>query len=322
MFQLRKRQRPAFTVLAPIVVLVAATGLMAALAAGTGGAAAHAATMNAGDPGTTVVGGHAASEPYPAMASLQTARRGNPDFHFCAASLVSGMYAVTNAHCVTFLDGTPRPAASLHVRIGSHNRLDGGVVVGVAAVLPHASWDWATGPNPVADIALLKLDGFVQLQPIEVAPRLARRGAVARILGWGVTEPSGQAPDIPIMLQELDTRVIASHRCAGGLISAGEICVDNPHGTDGACYGDSGGPVMQKVTANRWQAVGGASRSATDQPFCGVAPTIYTSYPYYRTWMYDVMRTGVVPPAAPGQEPTPPVPGTVNSLQWGIPDPL
>ncbi len=301
--------------------LLTAALLVAALAASTDAASAHATADDDGI-GTNVVGGHPATEPYPAMASLQTTRRGDPNFHFCAAILVSRMWAVTNAHCVTTPDGNVRPAALLHLRIGSHSRIDGGVVAGVSAVLPHASWDWATGPNPVADIAMLKLDRFVQLQPIEVASRLGRRSAVTRILGWGVTEPSGQAPDIPIDLQELDTRLVAPQRCTAGFISAGEICVNNPHGTDGACYGDSGGPALQKVTANRWQVVGGASRTATNEPFCGTAPTVYTDHTYYRNWMYQVMRTGTVPPPAPGEEPTPPQPSNVNSLLWGIPTDL
>ncbi len=302
--------------------IVAAAVLAITLATGTGVASAQVAPgTDDGGVGVTVVGGHPATEPYPAMASLQTTHRGDPNFHFCAATLVSRMWAVTNAHCVTSPDGGVMPAALLHLRIGSHSRLDGGAVAGVSAVLPHASWDWATGPNPVADIAMLKLDRFVPMQPIEIAPRLGRRSAPTRLLGWGVTEPSGQAPDIPVDLQELDTRILPPQRCTAGFISAGEICVNNPHGTDGACYGDSGGPLLQKVTANRWQVVGGASRG-TAEPFCGTAPTVYTDHTFYRTWIYTVMRTGAVPPPAPGQEPTPPQPSSVDALRWGTPSDL
>jgi len=298
--------------------LFAALILAATLTTGTGVASAQVTPDDDGGVGITVVGGHPATEPYPAMASLQTDHRGDPNFHFCAASLVSRTWAVTNAHCVTSPTGAVMPAAALHLRIGSHSRVDGGVVTGVTAVLPHASWDWATGPNPVADIAMLKLDRFAQTQHIEIAPRPARRAAPTRLLGWGVTEPSGHAPDIPVELQELDTRLLAPQRCTGGFISAGELCVNNPHGTDGACYGDSGGPLLQKVTARRWQLIGGASRG-TAEPFCGTAPSVYTDHTYYRPWIYEVMRTGAVPPPAPGEEPTPPQPGGVNTLRWGKP---
>ncbi len=239
-----------------------------------------------------IVGGHAASQSYPGMASLQVEAPGDPDFHICGAFLVSRLYVATNAHCVTDFDGYPIDPELLHLRIGSHDRLDGGVVATVAQVLPHAEWDWATGDDRVADIALLRLDSYVQLQPFEVAPRLAQSGAVTRLLGWGSTEPSGEGP-APLQLQELDTKLVRADKCANTGITAGEICVYNPNKTDGPCYGDSGGPALQKVNSNRWSAVGSTSRGTSF--WCGEGPAIYTDLTYYRAWMYEVMRTGAVP---------------------------
>lgn len=167
-------------------------------------------------------------------------------------------------------------------------------MVNVAQILPHAEWDWATGDDRVADIALLRLDGYVQLQPFEVATRLAQSGAVTRLLGWGSTEPSGEGP-APLRLQELDTRLVGSDKCASAGITAGEICVYNPNKTDGPCYGDSGGPALQKVNSNRWSVVGSTSRGTSF--WCGEGATVYTDLTYYRPWMYEVMRTGTVPAA-------------------------
>jgi hypothetical protein len=42
------------------------------------------------------------------------------------------------------------------------------------------------------------------------------------------------------------------------------------------------------------QLVGGASRA--DAPYGGVAPTVYTSTPEFRQWIYDIARG--VPAAA------------------------
>ncbi|GIJ49790.1 serine protease [Virgisporangium aliadipatigenens] len=273
---------------------------------------AYAATPD-GDVSVDVVGGHVATEPYPAMASLQIATPDNPHQHICGATLVSRQWAVTNAHCVTAPSGAVMPPQMIHLRIGSHDRTTAGEYVGVTAVLPHAEWDWATGTNRVADIAMIRLDRYVQLQQIEIATRLQRGRAVARVLGFGTTEPAGDG-DLPTMLQELDTRLVPDGRCTAGGISEGEICVNNVHGTDGICYGDSGGPVMQR-TQGRWQLIGGASRGTTDDG-CGTGPAIFTDTTYYRTWMFDVMRTGKVPPAAPGAAPAPPSTATAATRSW------
>lgn len=259
-----------------------------------------------------IVGGHAASEPYPGMASLQMDILDDPDFHVCGATLVSRLYAVTNAHCVTTWDGTAADPSLFHLRIGSHNRLEGGVSVGVEAVLPHADWDWGTGNNTVADIALLKLDDYVQLQPFEIAPHLAKGNAVTRLLGWGSTEPSGEGP-APLNLQELDTTLAKSGKCADAGITAGEICVKNKNETDGPCFGDSGGPALQKVGSNRWSAVGSTSRMGAE--WCGEGNVIYTDLTYYRKWMYGVMRTGVVPASTATAKPT----SKSTRYHWALP---
>jgi len=276
-------------------LIAAITGavLLGVLATAGPAAAAGDQPSPSGTVGTDIVGGHQASQAYPAMASLQLGHNGDPNWHICGAYLVSHLYAAVNAHCVTsFPDGAALPPELFHLRIGSANRLSGGVVVHVTQILPHADWNWAAGPGPVSDIALLRLDTYVQLQPFEIAPRLHDRSTV-RLLGWGVTEPSGEGP-LPLDLQELNTRLVPAEQCAAAGITAGEICVGNPNGTDGACYGDSGGPALQHAGTRRWAAIGGASRETT--PFCGTGPAVYTDATYFRNWMYQVMRTGQVPP--------------------------
>jgi secreted trypsin-like serine protease len=272
-----------------VVALLIFTLLLASLASSGATAAPISPSSNVTP---YIVGGHAASEPYAGMASLQMDIFDDPAFHICGATLVSRRYAVTNAHCVTNLDGSVVDPSLFHLRVGSHNRLEGGVSVGVSEILPHADWDWGIGDNPVADIALLRLDDYVQLQPFEIATRLAKRDAVTRLLGWGNTEPSGEGP-APLNLQELDTKLAQPQKCADAGITAGEICVQNLNGTDGPCFGDSGGPALQKVGSNRWSVVGSTSR--TSAAWCGDGNVIYTDLTYYRKWMYKVMRTGVVP---------------------------
>jgi secreted trypsin-like serine protease len=83
--------------------------------------------------------------------------------------------------------------------------------------------------------------------------------------------------------------------CADAAISVGEICVGNVNGNAGPCFGDSGGPALQKHD-HRWVAVGGASREST--ALCGAGPTVYTDLTDYRGWINKVTRTDRVPPAA------------------------
>src|SRR5206468_11525293 len=70
-----------------------------------------------------------------------------------------------------------------------------------------------------------------------------RRSSDLRLLGWGVTEPDGGG-SLPVMVQELDIdppAILPADRCAAGGITAGELCINNVNGTDGPCFGDSGG---------------------------------------------------------------------------------
>ncbi|MBP2323794.1 secreted trypsin-like serine protease [Kibdelosporangium banguiense] len=250
----------------------------------------------AGDVQPNIIGGHAASEPYPWMVSLQINWKGDPDFHTCGGVLLFRDQVVTNAHCVTNPPGQTVPELGWHVRVGSHNRNSGGQTAGVSKITVHPEWAWGAGApeKRVADLALLKLDRKLDLQTIELAAKPARPGDKVRLLGWGVTEPDGSGP-LPSMLQELDTTVVPAAKCAAWAISGGEICT-NPNGTDGPCAGDSGGPALKKEDG-RWKLVGGTSRGSE---WCGTDTGVYTSSPEYRQWMYDTARGVPVPiPALP-----------------------
>jgi secreted trypsin-like serine protease len=247
----------------------------------------------AGDVQPNIIGGHAASEPYPWMVSLQMKWKGDPDFHTCGGVLLFRDQVVTNAHCVTTPPGQTVPDRGWHVRVGSHNRTTGGEAAGVTTITVHPEWVWGAGApeKRVADIAVLKLDRKLNLQTIELASKPAKPGDKVRLLGWGVTEPDGSGP-LPAMLQELDTKVVPAKKCAAWGISGGEICTTNPNGTDGPCPGDSGGPALKKEDG-RWKLVGGTSRGSQ---WCGTDTGVYTSSPEYRQWIYDTARGVPAPP--------------------------
>ncbi|WP_408630191.1 S1 family peptidase [Amycolatopsis mongoliensis] len=230
---------------------------------------------------------------------------------WCGGALAFRSWVVTNAHCMTdmpaevaaavtngqhFAAGAtsiPMSDRQFSVRVGSHDRTQGGETATVTRIVVHPGWTWgATAPTD--DIAMLKLDHPVNSQPIQLAPRAAQPGDRVQLFGWGADQPDGSSANLPTQLQQLATTVVDPARCADGGQTADEICTDNPNRTDGPGHGDSGGPAVKYVHGTA-QLVGGCSRG-TSSPYPGVAPTIYTSSPDFRSWIYDTARG--VPAAA------------------------
>jgi secreted trypsin-like serine protease len=268
------------------LALVAGTLLATAVTVAPGSAAADGVH-------TDIIGGHAPSETYPWMVSLQMNWKGDLNFHTCGGVLLFRDEVVTNAHCVTDPGTRNVPALGWHVRVGSADRTTGGQTASVVKITVHPEWAWGAGApeQRVADIVVLKLDRKLELQTIELASKPAKPSDTVRLLGWGITEPDGTGP-LPIMLQELDTTVAPDKDCADAFISGGEICTVNPNGTDGPCNGDSGGPALKKEDG-RWKLVGGTSRGSSQ--WCGTSKAVYTSSPEYRQWIYDTARGVPVP---------------------------
>lgn len=290
--------------------LTAAAGVAALLLlAGTASAsAAPAQPFTAGDPVRPfIVGGEPASQRYDGMVSLQRLVRDDPNFHFCAGELITPWLVATQAHCVSRPDGTVLAPDLLHIRVGSNDRTLGGFVRQVSEVTVHPGWNWGRDPGrPVSDIARLRLLHPVIAWPMQIAPKVD--DGTTRLIGWGLTENGATAA--PHDLRQLDTRVVPAERCAAAGISAGELCVGNV-GTAGACYGDSGGPALQRGRSGQWKAIGGASRETN--PVCGQGPAVYTDLTAYAPWLLWGSLAPVTP--APG---LPTVTGTVESadLRW------
>ncbi|WP_246258090.1 S1 family peptidase [Amycolatopsis anabasis] len=294
--------------------------LGAAMAAVTTVAAGVTALAADGSPAQVqpyIIGGHPAAAAPPGITSLQydAASHGEKyiDYHTCGGALVFRGWVVTAAHCVTDppagspvahqvfgWTAPPIPTADkkFKVRVGGTNRTQGGETAWVTKIVVHPDWNWAQDPpkkpgapekRPVSDIAMLKLDHLLQQPTVQLARTPARPGDKISLYGWGETEPDSNSTTLPIQLQQLDTSVTAPSRCAESSMSAGEICTDNPSGTDGSCYGDSGGPAYKNINGVL-QLVGGASRNADQQ--CGLSPNVYTSQPDFREFIYQVARTG------------------------------
>ncbi|WP_113702760.1 trypsin-like serine protease [Nonomuraea lactucae] len=218
-------------------------------------------------PSAQIIGGVDATEPYPYMASLQSLGGG----HFCGAALIRPQWLYTAKHCVD--DEGP---GTFQARIGSHNRTSGGVVVRSAQVVLH--------PSSASDAALVRLANPVSYQPLEVASSTPI-GSPIRLLGWGaVCDPNPCAP--PTILQQLDTSILPDQSCGR---NQWELCVNNPNGWRGACYGDSGGPALIKV-AGVWQLAGGTHGGTS--AVCGQGPSFYTDAAYHKSWVEGIVGGG------------------------------
>lgn len=235
-----------------LVSLLTTAGLIAAGLAVSTPAHAYAGTD---DIGTNVVGGRPASENYSFMVYVTG----------CTGTLIKANWAVTAKHC-------PTPSS---VRVGSNNRTSGGVVVSVLRAVN----------NPSVDAKLLQLGSSVSFAPAPIPTTSGAVGTPTRIIGWGVTCPTRGCGSAPIVANELDTSIVADSRCLG-INGPFEICTNNPNGNAGACYGDSGGPQVKRVSGDsRWWLIGATSRAGNGSSTCATGPSIYVDLTSIRSWI-------------------------------------
>jgi secreted trypsin-like serine protease len=220
-----------------------------------------------------IVGGTDADQPYPFAVSLHS----STGKLFCAGALIAPSWVVTAAHCA--FDKTP-PAIS--VRAGTTDVGQGGEVAQVADIVVNPAFNTQ---SPAGDIALLRLATPVKAAPIAPATAAAP-GTATRILGWGQTCPRVNCGQIPTTLQQLDTHIVEGAKCTSVFDGTAELCTDNPGGTAGACFGDSGGPEIVR-DGDHWLLVGVTSRPGNNDPVCASAPSIYTSVVAYAPWIAE-----------------------------------
>ncbi|MDI2029106.1 serine protease [Saccharopolyspora sp. TS4A08] len=239
---------------------------------GWGGAAlAIVLTTALAPPASGIIGGHDATAEYPFMVSVL-----KDGHHYCGASLIKPDWIVTAGHCTVNLD-----PQQLSVRVGDRDRTKGEEAE-VTEVIAHPNFSYEPFHD---DVAVMKLDHPVNAQPIEVAADPGPEGTATRILGWGMTcEDGSECPDVPIVLQELDTELVADDRCSENYNPDNELCTDSPTENAQACMLDSGGPQI-KGRPGQWELIGATSRDGDANPQCATGPGIYTDLTAHRDWI-------------------------------------
>lgn len=248
-------------------------------------APAQIAPIVADDHHVTIIGGEAETKVRPWNGRLSNS---------CGASIIAERWLVTAAHCLKA--GNSRPTAT--VRLGTLKKWSGGVVKDVIKEFPHPNYPQNIKRNKRYDIGLIKINSPYTGGHVQLANKRYADGTKTRIIGWGaVKENEDGTLEMAKTLRGLDTSVRPDSACstATGIFMPGfEYCTDNPGGTAGACYGDSGGPQFVTV-GGREVLIGVTSRGGQR---CGTSPSVYTDVHAYKSWILQTIKNedGTLPP--------------------------
>ena len=244
-------------------------------------------------------------------------RQGAFAAQFCGGTLTTASTVVTAAHCVVDQD-SGRLRDPREVLIGFTESLDGNgfPVISVSTIAVHPGYERETANN---DIAVLTLespaDGVETLQPVlpERAAEFAAAGREAIVVGWGNTDPDGNA--FPRIFRVGRVILFPDESCGSGRrytvngvtfdgFSKGDanarsmLCAAGVSSTGlviDACQGDSGGPLI--TTSNGEKRLIGVVSWGTD--CASVRPGVYTRVSAEYDFLRDAGAFATFAPAAP-----------------------
>ncbi|CAB3378284.1 Hypothetical predicted protein [Cloeon dipterum] len=210
--------------------------------------------------------------------------------NFCGGSLISENHVVTAAHCVIGM-------TSSHVILGTleptNSTSTGYTFMSVSQTIIHYGYDVATKDN---DIAMLTLGSNAptgsNIQPVllpRVNTNLDLTGRSAQLSGWG--KISDDSSYISNVLRNATVPIVENQVCLAdygpNYVNERKLCVATNGGTVGACYGDSGSPlVLDDVNYGERIQVGVMSFGASVGCTQGYS-TVYTRVTNYLQWIQD-----------------------------------
>ncbi|KAB0790939.1 hypothetical protein PPYR_02739 [Photinus pyralis] len=230
-----------------------------------------ALSLGSGTQITRIIGGTSTEiSLFPYQASLRTF----DNRHFCGGSVVSDLWVLTAAHCIT-----RQRAGSFVVVLATSTLTDSGSIYGISKIIAHASYNPESHVN---DIALLRMSKKITfgptVKPIALSKIYPPAGAILTLSGWGLTRyPSNYVPN---KLQTIQLVSISILRCKLSLpgypVPSNHICTNQ--GRDkGACEGDSGGPLVYNGTQ--------AGVVSWGIPCAKGYPDVFTAIAAYESWI-------------------------------------
>ncbi|KAF5287272.1 hypothetical protein FQR65_LT02145 [Abscondita terminalis] len=162
--------------------------------------------------------------------------------HICGGSIVKSNVVLSAGHCVY-----GQSSSNLQVVAGTNKQSVTANSIQVQSIFVHEDYSsWTT----VNDISLLHLSEDLvyseKVQPIALGTATLGAGVECTLSGWGTTSNPGSVPE---NLQFIDLLTVSNDECAerhhpsGFPIISGQICTFTRSG-QGACHGDSGGPLI------------------------------------------------------------------------------
>ena len=161
----------------------------------------------------------------------------------------------------------------------------------------HMHPGYSKKPKNVNDIALLRLCEDVTYSRYIAPITLPSKGldvpddASVTVAGWGRTTEGGSTSD---KLRKVSLKKTNLSFCKNryNSVGNGHICAGIKAGGKDACQGDSGGPLWYRAKGKTFQVGvvsfgGGCARPNM--------PGVYTSVPYYRAWINEIMLSKYEP---------------------------